>query len=58
MTLDQLQYAAVIFKQFFDNTSPLYLISIKPDAIYKLADIRGKILTEKKSLGIYKQLGN
>ena len=50
MTLDQSQYAAVIRKQFLDGTSPTYLISMEPDAVHKLADTGGEILTgERKS---------
>lgn len=38
----------VIFKQFLDNTSLFYLIFIELDAVYKLADIKKKILTKKR----------
>ena len=48
MTLDQSQYAAVILKQFLDDTSPTYLIPMEPDAVHKLADTGREILTEEK----------
>ena len=31
---------------------------MEPDALHKLADIGGEIILKKKSLGIFKQLGN
>lgn len=38
----------MILKQFFDDTSPLYFIFMKLDTVYKLADIKEKILTEER----------
>ena len=48
MTLDQSQYAAVILKQFLDDTSPPYLIPMEPDAVHKLADTSGESLNEER----------
>lgn len=48
MTLDQLQYVTIILNQFLDDIFLTYLISIEPNAIYKLADTGGKKLTEEK----------
>ena len=48
MTLDQSQYAAVTLKQFLDDTSPTYFIPMEPDAVHKLADTKGEILTEER----------
>ncbi len=47
MTLYQSQYAAVILKQFLDDTSPPYLIPMEPDAVHRLADTRGELLNEE-----------
>ena len=57
MTLDQSQYAAVILKQFLDDTSPPYLIPMEPDAVHKLADIGGEILTEERKSRYLQAIG-
>ena len=57
MTLDQSQYAAVILKQFLDDTSPTYLIPMEPDAVHKLADTGGEILTEERKSWYLQAIG-
>ncbi len=47
MTLDSLQYTAVIVKQSLDDASPPYLIPMEPDAVHKLADTGGEVLNEE-----------
>ncbi len=47
-TLDQSKYATVILKQFLDDNSPPYLISMESDEVHRLADTGGELLNEEK----------
>ena len=48
MTLDQSQYSTIILKQFLDDTSPLYLISMEHNAVHRRADTGGELLNEER----------
>ena len=57
MTLDQSQYAAVILRQFLDETSLPYLIPMEPDAVHKLAATGGEILSENQKCRYLQAIG-
>ena len=57
MTSDQSQCAAVIVKQFLDDTSPTYLILIEPDTVYKLINKGGEILAKEKKSWYFQVIG-
>lgn len=48
MTLDQLQYVAMILRQFLDKKSLLYLIFMEPDVDNKLAATRKNIFSKNQ----------
>ena len=47
----------MILKQFLDNTSPTYLIPIEPDAVHKVADTGGEILTKERKSWYLQAIG-
>lgn len=57
MTLDQSQYAAVILKQFLDNDSPSYMIPMEPDAVHRLADTGGELLSDGRKARYLQGIG-
>lgn len=57
MTLDQSQYVAVILNQFSDDSSPTYVIPMEPDAVHKLVDTGGEMLTEERKSWYLQAIG-
>lgn len=51
------QYAAVILRQFLDETSPPYLSPMEPDAVHKLAATGGEILSEDRKCRYLQAIG-
>ena len=48
MTLDQLKYVRVIFKQFLDSASSQYFILMEPDVVNRLPDKEEEVLNEER----------